>query len=241
MLRIRDRRPRLTYANVMSTAAVFVTLGGSATAAVIITGKQVKNGSLTAADLHRSTLTGKQIKDHSLTAADLAKGLTLGTGDGGTAGAGGAAGSPGAKDDPGAKGEPGTPGAQGILGAPGAKGDKGDPGTANVIASNWAVASHFVQDTYDNTLANTAVVDAPELTAPVLAHASVMVYATFGSAPFPLPYRSNAGSTFNTISYTLAPGAITIRRSTDGCTTSACLIVLSASLQYRYVIIPAAS
>jgi hypothetical protein len=40
-------RPRLTYANIISTICLFMLLGGTATAALVITGKNVKNGSLT--------------------------------------------------------------------------------------------------------------------------------------------------------------------------------------------------
>ena len=40
-------RARLTYANVMATIAVFVALGGSSYAAITITGKNVRNSSLT--------------------------------------------------------------------------------------------------------------------------------------------------------------------------------------------------
>jgi hypothetical protein len=42
---MRDRmRRRLTYANVMSTIAVFAVLGGTSYAAITITGAQVKDG-----------------------------------------------------------------------------------------------------------------------------------------------------------------------------------------------------
>ena len=40
---LRDLRGRLSYANVMSTIAVFVALGGTTYAAATITGSDVKN------------------------------------------------------------------------------------------------------------------------------------------------------------------------------------------------------
>jgi hypothetical protein len=55
---------RLTYANVASTICLFLVLGGTAYAAASISGKQVKNGSLTGAD----------IKDHSRRARDFKAG-----------------------------------------------------------------------------------------------------------------------------------------------------------------------
>ncbi len=54
-------RPYLTYANVMATVAVFFALAGTSYAAIVITGKNVKDG----------TLTGKDIRDRSITAKDV--------------------------------------------------------------------------------------------------------------------------------------------------------------------------
>ena len=63
MSRIRNK---LTYANVMATAAVFIALGGSSYAALTITGRDVKNNSLTSRDLKRNTLGGTRIKESKL-------------------------------------------------------------------------------------------------------------------------------------------------------------------------------
>ena len=51
-------RQRLTYANVMSTLAVFIALGGSSYAAFTISGSSIKNRSIPAKKLKRNTLTG---------------------------------------------------------------------------------------------------------------------------------------------------------------------------------------
>ena len=59
-------RGKLTYANVMSTIAVFVALGGASYAAVTITGRDVKNSSLTYKDLKRNTLGGSRIRESRL-------------------------------------------------------------------------------------------------------------------------------------------------------------------------------
>lgn len=59
-------RAKLTYANVMSTVAVFVALGGSSYAALTITGRDVKNSSLTYKDLKRNTLGGTRVKESRL-------------------------------------------------------------------------------------------------------------------------------------------------------------------------------
>jgi hypothetical protein len=71
------RRPKLTYANAMSTLAVFLVLaGGTALAAGLpkgsVSSASVKNGSLRSADLaDRRAVRGVDVADGSLTAADL--------------------------------------------------------------------------------------------------------------------------------------------------------------------------
>jgi hypothetical protein len=59
-------RHRLTYANVMSTLAVFIALGGSSYAAVAISGASIKNRSISASKLKKNTLTGLQIRESTL-------------------------------------------------------------------------------------------------------------------------------------------------------------------------------
>jgi hypothetical protein len=81
---VKRMRSKLTYANVMSTLAVFIALGGSSYAALTITGKNVKNSSLTYRDLKRNTLGGSRIKESRLGTvrrarnADLVGGLSAG-------------------------------------------------------------------------------------------------------------------------------------------------------------------
>jgi hypothetical protein len=62
----RGLRERLTYANVMATAAVFIALGGSSYAALTITGADVRNGSLSYRDLRKNTLGGTRVKESRL-------------------------------------------------------------------------------------------------------------------------------------------------------------------------------
>jgi hypothetical protein len=63
-------RRRLTYSNVMATLAVFIAVGGSAAAAVVITGRNVKDGSLTGSDVKNGSLSTLDVKDHSLLGTD---------------------------------------------------------------------------------------------------------------------------------------------------------------------------
>lgn len=64
----------MSYANVMATLAVFVALGGTGYAAVVITGKQVKNNSLTGADVKNGSLATADIHDFSLLRKDFKRG-----------------------------------------------------------------------------------------------------------------------------------------------------------------------
>ena len=59
-------RRRLTYANVMSTLAVFIALGGSSYAAVKINGSSIKDRSIAGKKLRHNTLTGRQIRESRL-------------------------------------------------------------------------------------------------------------------------------------------------------------------------------
>src|SRR6266508_992876 len=66
-------RKRLTYANAMSTLAVFVALGGSSYAAFTINGSTIKNRSIAGKKLRHNTLTGVQIKESQLGRVPRAK------------------------------------------------------------------------------------------------------------------------------------------------------------------------
>jgi hypothetical protein len=66
-------RPRLTYANVMSTIAVFIALGGSSYAAVTLNGKNIKYRSVSASKIKRNTLTTLEIRESRLTTVPKAR------------------------------------------------------------------------------------------------------------------------------------------------------------------------
>lgn len=59
-------RRRLTYANVMSTVAVFIALGGSSYAALRINGSAIRNHSIAGKKLRHNTLTGREIRESRL-------------------------------------------------------------------------------------------------------------------------------------------------------------------------------
>jgi hypothetical protein len=69
-------RQRLTFANVMSTIAVFCALGGGAYAAVALPknsvgSKQIKKNAVTNAKIGNNAVTGAKVKNGSLTGSDI--------------------------------------------------------------------------------------------------------------------------------------------------------------------------
>src|SRR3954451_20741352 len=70
---LRALRRRVTYANVMSTLAVFIALGGSAYAVGKINGSQLANRSVSGKKLKRNTITGATVKESRLRRVPLAR------------------------------------------------------------------------------------------------------------------------------------------------------------------------
>jgi hypothetical protein len=71
---VQQIRKRLTYANVMSSIAVFLVLGGGAAyAARKISSHDLRGGSVTTAKIKRHAVTGAKIKPGAVTTAKIAK------------------------------------------------------------------------------------------------------------------------------------------------------------------------
>lgn len=65
-------RPRLTYANVVATLALFVALGGSSYAALKISGRDIQKHTITGQNIKRNSLGRRQIKESNLSAVPRA-------------------------------------------------------------------------------------------------------------------------------------------------------------------------
>jgi hypothetical protein len=68
--------PRLTYANVMATLALFVALSGGAYAAIALPANsvgvsQLKNSAVVTAKIKNNAVTGAKLRDNSLAGADI--------------------------------------------------------------------------------------------------------------------------------------------------------------------------
>src|SRR5919206_2285136 len=59
-------RPRISYANVVSTLALVLALGGVSYAAVKINGKTIKDRTVTAKKIKKNSLTGTEINEAKL-------------------------------------------------------------------------------------------------------------------------------------------------------------------------------
>jgi Collagen triple helix repeat (20 copies) len=117
MRSILKRRP--SPALVVAIVSVLVALSGTASAALVMTGKQIKDG----------TVTGKDVKNRSLGTKKLSnKALASLQGQRGPAG------------PQGPKGEPGVQGLQGPKGDTGPAGPKGDTGLAQVTTRTAGIA-----------------------------------------------------------------------------------------------------
>lgn len=97
---------------------------GTATAAKLITGKDIKDGSISARDLSKSLRS--QINRTGSSGTSGPRGEQGPKGETGSSGAAGARGPAGSQGEPGAKGDPGVQGDPGANGNPGAQGPEGD-------------------------------------------------------------------------------------------------------------------
>jgi Collagen triple helix repeat (20 copies) len=137
---MRIARPKLTYANVMSSIAVFLAAGGGAYAAVTL-----PHNSVGSAQLKANSVTSAKVRDGSLLPRDFKAG-SLKAGATGPAGARGAT---GAKGDAGPKGATGSKGATGTQGSAGPAG----AGGSNTVFTNYG-QNHTIGQGLTQTVAS---------------------------------------------------------------------------------------
>jgi len=137
-------KPRITYANVVASLALFIAIGGSSYAAVQLTGKDIRKGAVASKHVRNNSLKSGDVRNGSLLARDFRKGqLPAGaTGPAGPLGETGATGSTGASGRDGADGQslPGPTGPTGpegpsaqALGSPVPVSGTSNPGFADCI------------------------------------------------------------------------------------------------------------
>lgn len=123
-----------SYANVMATLAVFVALGGTGYAAVILPrdsvgSRELKADSVGTSELRTSGVTSRDVRDGTIALRDLS--------DSAVSSLSGERGPVGPQGQPGPKGDSGAPGPTGSVGPPGPAGAQGLPGES--VADEWAV------------------------------------------------------------------------------------------------------
>ena len=103
--------PRTAMTIIVAALALMLAAGTGATASLLITGKQIKDGSVTSSDIKNRSL---KVKDLSTKAKTKLKGATGPAGPAGARGATGPAGPAGAAGSSGLPGLPGLPGLSGF-------------------------------------------------------------------------------------------------------------------------------
>jgi hypothetical protein len=117
-------KPKLTYANVVSTVCLFILLGGVSWAAT-----SLPRNSVGTAQIKKNAVNSSKVKNRSLRAVDFRKGQ-LPQGRQGPAGARGETGATGPAGSPGVAGDTGPTGA---AGSPGETGETGPTGPTGMI------------------------------------------------------------------------------------------------------------
>jgi len=119
----------------------------------------------------------------------------------------------------------------------GTDGQAGAPeatGTANVIYSAWLTAPVAAVESVDGTSGMSTSLVAPELTEDILSKGTVLVYVSFGSGSFSLPYTSTAGGFVNTITAISSLKKIKLFRFRHD---QAATVNIPTSLNWRYILI----
>lgn len=121
-------------------------------------------------------------------------------------------------------------------GLAGTDGVDGAPGSANVIYSAWITAPTAAAETVDGTYGVSTTINAPELSNDILSKGTILVYMSFGTGVYTLPYTSTAGTFVNTITAISSLQKIKLFRfkhANDGTTVG-----LPTTLTWRYILIP---
>ncbi|MEP6804837.1 MAG: hypothetical protein ABI892_09985 [Flavobacterium sp.] len=132
-------------------------------------------------------------------------------------------------------GKNGVDGKGGADGKAGVDGKAGETGTANVIYSKWITAPVAVAETVDGTAGMSTSINAPELSEDILAKGTILVYVSFGSGTYTLPYTSTAGGFVNTITAISTAKKIKLFRFRHDAGGT---VNLPTSLSWRYILIP---
>jgi hypothetical protein len=183
MSMIKDKIKKVQPATLIAMLALFVAVGGTATAASgLISGKQIKNRSIAGKKLKKGAVTGKQIKKRTITKNKLNKKLVKAfSKKGGPAGPAGPTGPTGAAGTPGTAGAVGPTGPKGATGPKGSTGGKGQTGAKGATGPAGVVASQYVSNDSNENLAGGNVLT-PIITDTVPSHKYAVTAKVSGTA-----------------------------------------------------------
>jgi Collagen triple helix repeat (20 copies) len=136
-------KKHLTYANVIATLALFLSLTAGSYAAV-----QLGKGTVKSANIANNAVNSAKVRDGSLLKADFKAGQ-LPTG---------------ARGETGSKGDPGATGPKGDPGAAGPKGDPGSPGPAGagtLTATSYSTTQPSMNPAFNCVTGATVTINAP--------------------------------------------------------------------------------
>ncbi len=142
-------RARLSYANVVATLALFITLGGTSYAAI-----KLPSNSVGSTQLRANAVTSAKVKDGSLLLQDFSAAQRAALR--GAAGSQGAQGAQGPKGDAGPQGLQGPKGDAGLQGLQGLQGPAGAPGATNVVVHTHDFGQLIAKATVTTTVACSA-------------------------------------------------------------------------------------
>jgi hypothetical protein len=140
---MRSTLKRLSRRHTTAVAylALFAALGGSAYAAVTVTGKNIKDGTVTGRDVKNASLGTSELSATAVSSLTGERGPAGPQGPKGDSGEQGQAGPQGPKGDSGQQGPTGPNGAPGPAGPTGAPGPAGPPGPSGISGWDYRVSS----------------------------------------------------------------------------------------------------
>jgi Collagen triple helix repeat (20 copies) len=132
------RRLARRHSTAVAYLALFAALGGSAYAAVTVTGNNIKDGTITGRDVKNRTLGTNKLSPNAL------RSIASRPGPQGAPGVPGPKGEPGARGPAGPKGALGLAGATGPAGPTGPQGQPGPRGPSGVSGWSYHTAGHSI-------------------------------------------------------------------------------------------------
>ncbi|HSX66591.1 hypothetical protein [Nocardioides sp.] len=183
---------RATYANVAATAALVISMSGTAYAATVIYSSNIADGTIRSVDVRDDSLQSRDILNGTITRADIndtteaaLKGQTGDAGPQGPQGETGPQGEVGPEGPQGPQGEVGPAGADGAAGPAGPSGPAGPTGPQGASGTNGVSGWEVIRQPYSGPASD--------------ANKQVIMYCPTGKKPLSGGYDMATGSRVVTV------------------------------------------